>query len=93
MRVSLSFSLVETVDRLVTVSRQRASIARCIVRSVKVGVGIRSIVVKRVGFRLSQAERGYGENYDLNKENLLFTVGLFSYKSYHTLHDVCLTVV
>ena len=28
-------------------------------------VAVGGVVVQRVGFRLSQAERGYGENYDL----------------------------
>ena len=66
LRISFSFTLVETMDRLVAVTREGASIARCIVRSVCVGVGmIGGIVVQRIGFRLSQAERGYGENYDL----------------------------
>merc|ERR1719429_220617 len=50
--ISLSFSLVESVNSLVAVSRQGSSIS------------IGSIVVQGVGFRLSQAERGYGENYD-----------------------------
>ena len=54
------------MDRLVAVTREGAGIARCKVRSVCIGVGmIGGIVVQRIGFRLSQAERGYGENYDL----------------------------
>ena len=66
LRISFSFTLVETMDRLVAVTREGAGIARCKVRSVCVGVGmIGGIVVQRIGFRLSQAERGYGENYDL----------------------------
>ena len=32
------------------------------------GVPIGGVVVQRIGFRLSQAKRGYGENYDLNRE-------------------------
>ena len=32
------------------------------------GVPIGGVVVQRIGFRLSQAKRGYGENYDLNTE-------------------------
>jgi hypothetical protein len=65
LRISLSFTLVKTVDRLVAVTRERAGITRCKVWSVCEGVCVGSIVVQRIGFRLSQAERGYGENYDL----------------------------
>ena len=66
--VSLGLSLVESVDSLVA-TVESSGVSRCIVGSVVVGVGgsitIGSIVVQGVGFRLSQAERGYGENYDL----------------------------
>jgi len=65
--VSLGLSLVESVDSLVA-TVESSGVSRCIVGSVVVGVGssitIGSIVVQGVGFRLSQAERGYGENYD-----------------------------
>merc|ERR1719318_275713 len=64
LRIGISVALVKTVDRLVAVARKRASIARCKVWSVCIGVCVRGIVVQRIGFRLSQAERGYGENYD-----------------------------
>ena len=62
--VSFSFSLVESVDILVAVTRvEGTSIARGVCM---VGVGVvRGVQVGGVGFRLSQAERGYGENYDL----------------------------
>merc|ERR1719476_639344 len=50
--ISLGLSLVQTVDRLVTVAGEGAGISRG------------GVVVQRIGFRLSQAERGYGENYD-----------------------------
>merc|ERR1719429_962968 len=79
--ISLSFSLVESVNSLVAVSRQGSSISRGSVGVVDIGVvvaisiTIGSIVVQGVGFRLSQAERGYGENYD------------------HALHRVVLLVV
>ena len=65
LRISLSLTLMKTVDRLIASARERTSIARCRVWSVQVGVAIRGIVVQGIGFRLSQAERGYGENYDL----------------------------
>merc|ERR1712117_532248 len=62
--VSFSFSLVKSVDILVAVTRvEGTSVARGVCM---VGVGVvRGVQVGRVGFRLSQAERGYGENYDL----------------------------
>ena len=65
LRFSIGFTLVETVDRLIAVTRERASISRCKVRPVCVRIGMWGIVVQRIGFRLSQAKRGYGENYDL----------------------------
>jgi hypothetical protein len=63
--VSLGLSLVKTVDRLVTGAWERAGISRGGVRPVEVGVAVGGVVVQRIGFRLSQAKRGYGENYDL----------------------------
>ena len=60
-------SLVQTVDRLVTGAGEGAGISRGGVRSVEVGVAVGGVVVQRIGFRLSQAKRGYGENYDLIK--------------------------
>ena len=65
LRISLSLTLMKTVDRLIAGTRKRSSIARCIVWSVQASIAIGSIVVQGIGFRLSQAERGYGENYDL----------------------------
>ena len=65
LRIGISITLVKTVDRLVAVAGERASIARCKVWSVCIGVCVRGIVVQGIGFRLSQAKRGYGENYDL----------------------------
>ena len=56
---------------MVAVSRQGSSISSGSIGVVDIGVvvaisiTIGSIVVQGVGFRLSQAERGYGENYDL----------------------------
>ena len=70
LRIGISVTLVKTVDRLVAVARKRASIARCKVWSVCIGVCVWGIVVQRIGFRLSQAERGYGENYDLKKKSI-----------------------
>ena len=70
LRIGISLTLVKTVDRLVAVARERASIARCKVWSVCIGVCVWGIVVQRIGFRLSQAERGYGENYDLKKKSI-----------------------
>jgi len=64
LRISLSLTLMKTVDRLIAGTRERTSIARCGIWSVQVWVTIGSIVVQGIGFRLSQAERGYGENYD-----------------------------
>merc|ERR1719367_1940594 len=64
LRISLSLTLMKTVDRLIAGTRERTSIARCGIWSVQVWVPIGSIVVQGIGFRLSQAERGYGENYD-----------------------------
>merc|ERR1712025_1487422 len=64
LRISLSLTLMKTVDRLIAGTRERTSIARCGIWSVEVWVTIGSIVVQGIGFRLSQAERGYGENYD-----------------------------
>ena len=57
---------MQAVDGLVTVSGQGARVSAGGVRSVEVGVvAVRGVEVQGVGFRLSQAERGYGENYDL----------------------------
>ena len=70
LRISLRLTLVQTMktmNRLVTPDKG-TSIARCSIRSGQVGV--RSIVVQGIGFRLSQAERGYGENYDLETKFL-----------------------
>merc|ERR1712038_1784995 len=64
LRISLSLTLMKTVDRLIAGTRKRSSIARCIVWSVQASIAIGSVVVQGIGFRLSQAERGYGENYD-----------------------------
>merc|ERR1719412_1366685 len=64
LRISLSLTFMKTVDRLIAGTRERTSIARCSNWSVEVWVTIGSIVVQGIGFRLSQAERGYGENYD-----------------------------
>merc|ERR1712018_516227 len=64
LRISLSLTLMKTVDRLIAGTRERTSIARYGIWSVQVWVTIGSIVVQGIGFRLSQAERGYGENYD-----------------------------
>merc|ERR1719245_2571834 len=64
LRLILSLTLMKTVDRLIAGTRERTSIARCIVWSVEISIAIRSIEVQGIGFRLSQAERGYGENYD-----------------------------
>ena len=62
----VSLPLVQAVDGLVTVSGQGARVSAGGVRSVEVGVvAVRGVEVQGVGFRLSQAERGYGENYDL----------------------------
>merc|ERR1712038_1903966 len=63
LRISLSLTLMKTVDGLIAGTRKRSSIARCIVWSVQASIAIGSIVVQGIGFRLSQAERGYGENY------------------------------
>ena len=58
----LGFSLVKTVDSLVT-SRERSSVSRGGVGAVEVwvgvgvvGVSVGSVVVQRIGFRLSQTE-------------------------------------
>merc|ERR1712117_806791 len=62
--LSLTFMKMNTVDGLVATIK-RTSIARYTSNwSVEVWVAIGSIVVQGIGFRLSQAERGYGENYD-----------------------------
>merc|ERR1712224_459827 len=62
--LSLTFMKMNTVDGLVATIK-RTSIARYTSNwSVQVWVTIGSIVVQGIGFRLSQAERGYGENYD-----------------------------
>merc|ERR1719420_142119 len=62
--LSLTFMKMNTVDGLVATIK-RTSIARYTSNwSVEVWVTIGSIVVQGIGFRLSQAERGYGENYD-----------------------------
>ena len=44
--------------------------------------------MQRVGFRLSQAERGYGENYDLAGKYLLEDQKIFNHHSHHALHVV-----
>ena len=36
---------------------------------IAMGVPIGGVVVQRIGFRLSQAKRGNGENYDLFEKN------------------------
>ena len=69
LRLSISLTLVKTVDRLIAVARERAGITRCKVWSVGIRVCKRGIVVQGIGFRLSQAKRGYGENYDLKNNN------------------------
>merc|ERR1712117_717528 len=62
--LSLTFMKMNTVDGLVATIK-RTSIARYTSNwSVEVWVAIGSIVVQGIGFRLSQAERGYGENCD-----------------------------
>ena len=65
---------MQTVDRLVTGAREGAGVSRGGVGSVEVGVGgvamgvsVGGVEVQGIGFRLSQAKRGYGENYDLIK--------------------------
>ena len=94
---------MKTVDRLVTMSGEGAGISRGGVGPVVVGgvgiamgVPVGGVVVQRIGFRLSQAERGYGENYDLNREMLdIETTGVSFFviqMAYHALH-FCLTVV
>merc|ERR1719270_486954 len=63
--LGVSFSFVDTVNGLKTCSWKFTSVTRCICRSIEIWVcvgGVRG--VQRIGFRLSQAERGYGENYD-----------------------------
>ena len=48
-----------------------AGITRGSIGSVEIGVRVGGVQVGRIGFRLSQAKRGYGENYDLeHKEKL-----------------------
>merc|ERR1719389_35388 len=68
LRVSLGLALVQPVHGLVAGAGQGTGVARGIVGAVVVGgvpsVAVGGVVVQRVGFRLSQAERGYGENYD-----------------------------
>merc|ERR1712165_146896 len=76
LRISLSLTLMKTVDRLIAGTRERTSIARCIVWSVQASIAIGSIVVQGIGFRLSQAERGYGENYDHALHNVYRTAVL-----------------
>merc|ERR1712165_187919 len=76
LRISLSLTLMKTVDRLIAGTRKRSSIARCIVWSVQASIAIGSIVVQGIGFRLSQAERGYGENYDHALHNVYRTAVL-----------------
>ena len=84
---------MQTVDRLETGAWEGAGISRGGVRPVEVGVAVGGVVVQRIGFRLSQAKRGYGENYDLNRREMLNTVFLCEYPVfYHALH-FCLTVV
>ena len=63
---------MQTVDRLVTGAREGAGISRGGVGPVEVGgvgiamgVPIGGVEVQRIGFRLGQAKRGDGENYDL----------------------------
>ena len=55
---------------MVTGAGEGAGISRGGIRPVEVGVAVGGVVVQRIGFRLSQAERGYGENYDLNNKML-----------------------
>merc|ERR1712038_45872 len=76
LRISLSLTLMKTVDGLIAGTRKRSSIARCIVWSVQASIAIGSIVVQGIGFRLSQAERGYGENYDHALHNVYRTAVL-----------------
>ena len=96
LRISLSLTLMKmnTVDGLVATIK-RTSIARYTSNwSVEVWVTIGSIVVQGIGFRLSQAERGYGENYDL--ENIFYSNFILYFDffcSYHALHDVNRTAV
>ena len=61
---------MKTVDRLVAVAWEGAGISRGGIGPVEVGGAVGGVVVQRIGFRLSQAKRGYGENYDLNREML-----------------------
>jgi hypothetical protein len=86
--VSLGLSLVKTVDRLVTGAWERAGISRGGVRPVEVGVAVGGVVVQRIGFRLSQAKRGYGENYDLNRRAMLNTACLSLCIQYFTMHFI-----
>ena len=95
---------MQTVDRLVTGAGEGAGISRGGVGPVVVGgvgiamgVPVGGVVVQRIGFRLSQAERGYGENYDLNREMLDIEIEtevsfFVNQLAYHALH-FCLTVV
>merc|ERR1719210_1991229 len=55
--LGICFTLVETMDGLIAVTREGAGVSGCIVRSVGVWVGVRGgIVEQRIGFRLSQTK-------------------------------------
>ena len=68
---------MKTVDSCVT-SGEGSGVARgkvgagvvAMTIGIAMGVPIGGVVVQRIGFRLGQAKRGYGENYDLNREML-----------------------
>ena len=61
---------------------------------IAMGVPIGGVVVQRIGFRLGQAKRGNGENYDLfeNCLNISTDNNILS-NSHHALHIVILVVV
>jgi hypothetical protein len=55
LRIGIGVTLVKTVDRLVAVARERASIARCKAWSVCLGVCVRGIAVHLAMLALSLA--------------------------------------
>ena len=57
------------------------------------GVPIGGVQVQRIGFRLGQAKRGNGENYDLFKQKLMSRQIIFVSNSHHALHVVISAVV
>ena len=80
---------MQTVDRLVTGAWEGAGISRGGIRPVEVGVAVGGVVVQRICFRLSQAKRGYGENYDLNKREMRCqTLSFFVNIQYFTMHFI-----